>query len=82
MEIDLDSITPDEQGGYHLQASPHQTGPPTPPLPAWISRKNVSLAAVLERRALDFKFSCTFPLNGTSREGEEGEKEGMGDGLS
>lgn len=40
-----------------------------PPHPAWISRQNVSLAVVLERRALNFKFSYTFPLNGTRRHG-------------
>lgn len=35
---------------------------------AWISRQNVSLAVVLERRALNFKFSYTFPLNGMRRQ--------------
>lgn len=36
--------------------------------PAWVSRQNVSLAVVLERRALNFKFSYTFPLNGMRRQ--------------
>lgn len=60
---DLSTLTPDVQGGYHLR--------PFPPgllHPAWISRQNVSLAVVLERRALNFKFSYTFPLSGTGRQ--------------
>lgn len=60
---DLSTLTPDVRGGYHLRPFPlgllH---------PAWISRQNVSLAVVLERRALNFKFSNTFPLSGTGRQ--------------
>lgn len=63
------ALTPDVRGGYHLQASPM-----APPHPAWISRQNVSLAVVLERSALNFKFSNTFPLNGTARQ-RRGERE-------
>lgn len=78
------------RAGYHLQASPIRvsTPPPAPPRPALISRQNVSLAAVLERRALNFKFSYTFSLNGTwrqrrrGRERGESRKRSMGDGLS
>jgi len=58
------SLTPDVQGGYHLEALPIRVFPH----PAWISRQNVSLAVVLERRALNFEFSYTFPLNGTGRQ--------------
>lgn len=64
---DPDSLTPDLQGGYHLRPSgslPH--APPTPTQPR-ISRQNVSLVVVLERRALNFEFSYTFPLNGKRR---------------
>lgn len=46
------------------QDPPH----PHPSHPALISRQNVSLAAVLERRALNFEFSYTFPLNGMARQ--------------
>lgn len=67
MERDSDSLTPDVQGGYHLQASPIRVSP----YPARISRQNVSLAVVLERRALHFKFSYTFPLNGTRKQRRE-----------
>lgn len=63
VERDPDSLTPDVQGGYHLQALPIRASPH----PARISRQNVSLAVVLERRALHFKFSYTFPLNGTRK---------------
>lgn len=67
-----DSRTPDVQSGYHLQAWPIRV----PPQPAWISRQNVSLAVVLERRALNLKFSYTFPLNGSwrQRRGVRGER--------
>lgn len=58
------SLTPKIQGGYHL----HLSGSPHPTHPALISRQNVSLAAVLERRALNFEFSYTFPLNGMARQ--------------
>lgn len=66
--------------------STHQGLSPHIPHPARISRQNVSLVVVLERRALNFEFSYTFPLNGTRRQrrrkkGEEGVKEGTGDGL-
>lgn len=43
--------------------------------PGWISRQNVSLAMVLEWRALNFKFSYTFPLSGTGRQKKNGEGE-------
>ena len=58
------ALHPDIQGGYHL----HLSASPHPNHPALISRQNVSLAAVLERRALNFKFSYTFPLNGMARQ--------------
>lgn len=66
--------------------STHQGLSPHIPHTARISRQNVSLVVVLERRALNFEFSYTFPLNGTRRQrrrkkGEEGVKEGTGDGL-
>lgn len=50
--------------------STYQDPPPPhhPTHPALISRQNVSLAAVLEGRALNFKFSYTFPLNGMARQ--------------
>lgn len=48
--------------------STYQDTPPHPSHPALISRQNVSLAAVLERRALNFEFSYTFPLNGMARQ--------------
>lgn len=56
--------------------STHQGLSPRNPHSARISRQNVSLVVVLERRALNFKFSYTFPLNGTGRQKEERERRG------
>lgn len=67
----MDSLTPDIQVGYHLQTSAIRT-PPTLPPPPDQPRQNLSLAVVLERRALHFKFSKTFLLNRDGRQSECG----------